>query len=274
MSESSTANALYAGDTTPPEGGNHDDHSSPRHRRHVRNPPVTPRSGRPAPPELVQRQARALGDPTRYDIFRFVAQSRRPVRVAALAEYLGFNHNAVRQHLAKLTEAGLLTEERASPTTTGRPPLEYRVATTAMGSWGAPGPYELLALMLLDIAEGTRTPAEAGADAGRALGASCPEGADPLDAVETEMARRGFEPRRQVHGPVTELVLQRCPFLAAASARPELVCEIHRGLAAGILEGMGADQQVRDLIVNPPSEAGCRLRFEARPPAPAPEPAP
>jgi len=229
---------------------------------------VTARDGRSPRPELVQRQARALGDPTRYEIFRFVAESRGPVRVATLAEYLGFNHNAVRQHLAKLTDAGLLTEERASPTTTGRPPLEYRVAPTAMGSWGAPGPYELLALMLLEIADGDRTPAEAGAEAGRALGATCPDGADPLDAVEAEMARRGFEPLRQTHGRVTELVLQRCPFLAAASARPEVVCEIHRGLAAGILDGLGADQQVRELIVRPPAEAGCRLRFEARPPAP------
>lgn len=230
---------------------------------------MTPREGRAPARELVQRQARALGDPTRYDIFRFVAEAKGPVRVATLAEYLGFNHNAVRQHLAKLTEAGLLTEERASPTTTGRPPLEYRVAPTAMGSWGAPGPYELLALMLLDMDEGGRSPAQAGAEAGRALAASCAEGADPLDALEAEMARRGFEPRRETHGDVTEVVLERCPFLAAASAHPDVVCEIHRGLAAGILDGMGADQQVRDLVVHPPAEAGCRLRFERRPPAPA-----
>ncbi len=218
----------------------------------------------------MQRQARALGDPTRYDIYRFVAESRAPVRVATLAAYLGFNHNAVRQHLAKLTEAGLLTEERSSPTTTGRPPLEYRVATTAMGSWGAPGPYELLALMLLDISGGARSPSEAGAEAGRALAESCAEGADALDIVETEMARRGFEPQRESQGPVTELVLGRCPFLAAASARPDLVCELHRGLAAGILDGMQSDMQLRDLIVHPPAEAGCRLQFERRPPAPAP----
>jgi predicted ArsR family transcriptional regulator len=230
---------------------------------------VTPREGRHAPRELVQRQARALGDPTRYDIFRFVAASPGPVRVATLAEYLGFNHNAVRQHLAKLTEAGLLTEERAFPTTTGRPPLEYRMAPTAMGSWGAPGPYELLALMLLEIAEG-HSPAEAGADAGRALASGCPPDANPLDTLEAEMARRGFEPRRVVNGPTTEFVLHRCPFVAAATAHPEVVCEIHRGLAAGILDGMNAEQQVSELVVHAPADAGCRLRIERRPPAPVP----
>lgn len=233
---------------------------------------MTPREGRAGTRGLVQRQARALGDPTRYDIFRFVSEAQGPVRVATLAEYLGFNHNAVRQHLAKLTDAGLLTEERSSPTTTGRPPLQYRVAPAAMGSWGAPGPYELLALMLLEIAGGTRTPLEAGSEAGRALGATCTAGVDPLDAVEAEMARRGFEPRRETRGQVTELVLQRCPFVAAASAHPEVVCELHRGLATGILDGMAADQRLSDLAIRPPAEAGCRLRFEARPPAPAPGP--
>ncbi|HUR23701.1 MAG TPA: helix-turn-helix domain-containing protein [Acidimicrobiales bacterium] len=230
---------------------------------------MTPRVRRAPSQELVQRQARALGDPTRYDIFRFVAAAEGPVRVATLASYLGFNHNAVRQHLAKLTEAGLLTEDRASPTTTGRPPLEYRVAPTAMGSWGAPGPYEILALMLLEIADGGSTPLEAGAGAGRTLAAGCPDGADPLSVLETEMARRGFEPRRETRGPVTDLVLERCPFLAAATVRPDVVCQIHRGLAAGILDGMGADVQVSDLVVHPPAEAGCRLRLERRP-----EPAP
>lgn len=227
---------------------------------------MTPREGRPPGRELVQRQARALGDPTRYDIFRFVAESRTPVRVSALAEYLGFNHNAVRQHLAKLTEAGLLTEERSSPTTTGRPPLVYRVAPTAMGSWGAPGPYELLALLLLDVARGTRSPEEAGAEAGRALATACPPGVDPLDALETEMARRGFEPRRETSGPMTEIVLERCPFMAAANADPETVCAVHRGLAAGILEGMDADQRVENLVVHDPVRAGCRLQIEHRPP--------
>ena len=228
---------------------------------------ATPGDRRPPVQELVQRQARALGDPTRYDIFRFVAEARSPVKVAALAEYLGFNHNAVRQHLAKLTEAGLLTEERASPTT-GRPPLQYRVAPTAMGSWGAPGPYELLALLLLEVANGARTPVEAGEEAGRALARTSPAGADPLDTLETEMARRGFEPTRQTRGDVTEIVLERCPFVAAASADPDVVCAVHRGLAAGILDGMEAESRVHDLIVFPPERAGCRLVVERRPPPP------
>ena len=168
---------------------------------------TTPPRGNPAPArpqlrELVQRQARALGDPTRYDIFRYVARAPAPVRVAALAEHFGFNHNAIRQHLAKLTDAGLLVEEFGTPATTGRPPLQYRVAPRAIGSWGDPGPYELLAVLLLDVASGTHTPVEAGIDAGRRVAIAVAPGSDPLDVLEAEMARRGFAPRRHPAGVV------------------------------------------------------------------------
>jgi predicted ArsR family transcriptional regulator len=227
--------------------------------------PVTPPGARQQTRDLVQRQARALGDPTRYEIFRYVARSPEPVRVAALTEHFGFNHTAIRQHLAKLTEALLLVEELAAPVA-GRPPLQYRVAPTAMDHWGVPGPYELLAMLLLEVADGTRTPIEAGVDAGRRLADKYAPGADPLDVLEAEMASRGFEPRRDTNGDVTELVLDRCPFEAAASASPGIVCDVHRGLADGILDGMDADERVRTLIAYDPRRAGCRLQLEPRPP--------
>ena len=53
----------------------------------------------------LQEQARALGDPTRHGIFRYVADAARPVDIAELTEHFGVNHNAIRQHLAKLVRA-------------------------------------------------------------------------------------------------------------------------------------------------------------------------
>jgi DNA-binding transcriptional ArsR family regulator len=65
----------------------------------------------------LQEQARALGDPTRYAIFRYVADApaASPAGIAELTEHLGLNHNAIRQHLAKLCDAGLVVEAN-SPT--------------------------------------------------------------------------------------------------------------------------------------------------------------
>ena len=65
----------------------------------------------------LREQAR-LGDPTRHDIFRYVADSDEPIDVAELTAHFGLNHNAIRQHLAKLVEAELV-EEHAAPAVGG-----------------------------------------------------------------------------------------------------------------------------------------------------------
>ena len=61
--------------------------------------------------KAIQREARALGDPTRYRLFRYIVDSDRPVGVAELTTYVELNHNAVRQHLAVLKDADLVVDE-------------------------------------------------------------------------------------------------------------------------------------------------------------------
>ena len=55
--------------------------------------------------------------------------------MAELTEHFGLNHNAIRQHLAKLVDADLVVEDKAPSTGRGRPRLSYRVdpAPTAAG---------------------------------------------------------------------------------------------------------------------------------------------
>ena len=57
----------------------------------------------------LQEEARALGDPTRYEIFRYISAANGPVDVAELTAHLGLNHNAIRQHLAKLVGTALVS---------------------------------------------------------------------------------------------------------------------------------------------------------------------
>ena len=206
-----------------------------------------------------------MGDPTRYDIFRYVADATAPVRVATLAEHFGLNPNAIRQHLSKLTEALLLSEELAAVVTGGRPPLQYRIAPAAIGGWGTPAPHEMLSLLLLRVLEGD-TAIDAGIAEGLRMAMSHRPASDPMEALEAEMADRGFQPRLDTTEGVVELVLDRCPFLAAASAAPDVVCEIHRGLAQGILKGLATDARVSRLVAFPPAQAGCRLQIELLPP--------
>jgi predicted ArsR family transcriptional regulator len=115
--------------------------------------------------------------------------------------------------------------------------------------------------MLLRVLQG-ETAVGAGIEEGLRLATSYRPASDPMEALAAEMENRGFEPRIDEREGVVELVLDRCPFLAAASADPDIVCEMHRGLAQGILQGLDADARVRRLVANPPAQAGCRLQIE------------
>lgn len=208
-----------------------------------------------------QRQARALGDRTRHAIFWHVADAERPLRVADLVEHLGLNHQGVRQHLAKLVEAGLLVEEIADPVGSGRPPLHYRLSPEAAASWVGPGPYAEVSVLLLKLLQSGSSPRQIARQAGRTVEPLHDARAQPLDHLEHEMARRGFDPQR-VRGPSSmEIVLRRCAFEVAAHADPGVVCELHLGLAEGITEALGGSIEVIGLMANDPAEAGCRLQL-------------
>jgi predicted ArsR family transcriptional regulator len=190
-----------------------------------------------------------------------VADSPAAIDVATLTARFGLNHNAIRQHLAKLCDAGLVIEEVAAREGPGRPRLQYRPALVADADWGIPSPYEELSLMLLEIVRSGRAPRDVGAQAGRALAGDLPHTADPVDRLEINATRLGFEPRRVTNRSSIDLILGRCPFQAAATADPAVVCELHRGLAEGIAEATGGSLEVTDLIARDPRKAGCRLKL-------------
>src|SRR5665811_286411 len=114
----------------------------------------------------VQLEARALGDPTRYRLFRFIVDAGRPVGVAELTEHVGLNHNAVRQHLAVLKRADFIAEEVEKRGVAGRPRLLYRLHPEAAGKWSTPGPYTWLAGLLSRALKNNLSPFEVGRQAG------------------------------------------------------------------------------------------------------------
>ena len=81
----------------------------------------------------LQQQARALGDPTRHRIFRYIADSDRPADVTEMTAHFGLNHNAIRQHLAKLVDAGLVVEIHRRDQ--GSWPTAARVLRRPGGRW-------------------------------------------------------------------------------------------------------------------------------------------
>jgi predicted ArsR family transcriptional regulator len=206
----------------------------------------------------IQREARALGDPTRYRIFRYIVEADHPVNVAELTDYVRLNHNAVRQHLAVLGDANLVTEEAELRQSAGRPRLLYRLSSEAAGKWTTSGPYEWLAGRLSAALRTRKSPREIGRRAGVERGRNAQPFDDPTEAIERDLERSGFHPLRRERGQRVDFVLGRCPFEAVAVESPDIVCQLHLGLAEGLADGLGG-LEIERLTTKDPRRAGCRL---------------
>lgn len=214
----------------------------------------------------LQEQARALGDPTRYGIFQYITDATHSVDVAELTDHLGLNHNAIRQHLAKLVNAGLVVESQAASGGRGRPRLLYRLDPAVESRWGVTGPYERLSVLLAEI---LRT-GDSAFDVGkRSVGLPRRKAAatdDPVSFVVDGMERRGFDPVvRNARGRRVDVVLRNCPFESAVLADPDTICDLHLGIAEGVVALAGDRLVVDELVVQDPRRANCRLRMHLEP---------
>lgn len=215
-------------------------------------------------PKDVQPRARALGDPSRYRIFRYVFESDQPVSVADLTRYMHLNHNAIRQHLAVLCAVGLVAEEVEDRKRPGRPRLLYRTAPEVAGTWGTPGPVETLAGLLVQVIAENSDPRDVGKAAGLERVTKQPRSAAlaqrPIDQLKDQLGELGFRPHLSQRADGTDVVLARCPYagIVADSHRP--ICDLHLGIAEGMAEGIGG-LKVISLTARDPASAGCCLRI-------------
>lgn len=226
--------------------------------RSVQGPKSVPEPLPAGSDSLVRQQARALGVPSRYDLFGRIAGATVPVTVAELTAATGLHHNAVRQHLAVLVDARLVEADTEPPGRRGRPRLRYRLAAGADGRWLRVGPYERLARLLLDVIRTGDSPFEVGRREGRRemAGVDAPT---PLDALIETMAGHGFAPSTVVSDHDTLIVLDLCPYVRAAAVDPATVCDLHLGLAHGVADVVGGIE-IDELVANDPHDAGCVLR--------------
>jgi len=215
-------------------------------------------------PVDLQLEAKALGDATRHRLFRYIVEAPRPVSVSELTKHVSLNHNAVRQHLAVLKEAGLVIEEREPRDQPGRPRLLYRQHPEVAERWDAPGSYAWLAGLLSAAVRRKQSPRQVGRQDGHRRAAEISGSGDPADLLELEISRRGFRPARTERGSQLEFVLQRCPFADVAAADSDTICQLHLGLAEGLTEGLG-QLQVDRLTPKDPHRAGCRLSVRRLP---------
>jgi predicted ArsR family transcriptional regulator len=202
---------------------------------------------------------KALGDETRYALYRELAGSTAPRSAGDLADALDLHANTVRLHLERLKDAGLVDVEVIHRGTVGRPQHRYSLAPGAPGLGFDPPAHVLLAGLLAALAETAGADATAARSAGRAWGrqsAGRTSSRACLTVLAQELDRLGFEPAvdpeaeagRSDTGAGTRIEFLHCPFRELAEAYPELVCNLHRGICEGVAEaGRGTVEQFSTL---------------------------
>jgi predicted ArsR family transcriptional regulator len=190
---------------------------------------------------------KALGDETRFSMYRELATSTRGCSAHELADSLGLHANTVRLHLDRLREAGLVEVEPVHRGTVGRPTHVYRLAAGAPGLGFDPPSYTLLAGLLAALAERMGADAGEATEIGRTWGAEAgrrTRSRSCVKALGAEMSRLGFEPSSETSGVETDIAFMHCPFRELAEAYPELVCNLHRGISEGIVDEVGGGSVV------------------------------
>jgi predicted ArsR family transcriptional regulator len=185
---------------------------------------------------------KALGDETRFSMYRELASSTRGCSAQELADTLGLHANTVRLHLDRLREAGLVDVEPVHRGTVGRPTHVYSLAPGAPGLGFDPPSYTLLSGLLAALAERVGADGGEATEIGRAWGVEAgrrTRSHSCIKALSGEMSRLGFEPVAETSGDITDVAFMHCPFRELAEAYPELVCNLHRGISEGIVSEVG-----------------------------------
>jgi predicted ArsR family transcriptional regulator len=189
---------------------------------------------------------KALGDETRFALYRAIATSTGPLSAHDLADRLDLHSNTVRLHLERLREAGLVEVEAIHRGTVGRPQHLYFLADDAPSLGFDPPAHALLAGLLAALAERVGADPDDAADTGHAWGTEAGKrtrSRSCLRALEGELGRLGFEPSTETadgeYEGSSRIHFLHCPFRELAEAYPELVCNLHRGLCEGVVDQVG-----------------------------------
>lgn len=186
-----------------------------------------------------------LASPVRQRVLDVLRAAPDAPTAQELATELGLHVTTVRFHLEQLERAGMVGRETRRSARRGRPGVHFRLVGA-----GLEGP-DLDAArddMIEALAEALATPDDdARTDAARAAGRRwadrLPEPTtEPQAAVAQVFTHLGFEPEADGDA----LLLRSCPFRAAARQHPQVVCQVHLGLAERLAERSphGADVSV------------------------------
>lgn len=196
---------------------------------------------------------RALATPSRRRLLSLLQEADGPVEVGPLAEALDLHVTTVRGHLAVLEQAGLVHVQQVRTGRPGRPALAYTAVAHATPDPARTGGYHLLAEILVDgLNHGqhpTGDPSRWAIELGDRWGPRLldrmgyGQGDDGVATLHESFVRLGFAPQTTTD----ELRLHACPFLDVAIGNQAVVCDLHLGMARGMLRTLDTDVEADDI---------------------------
>src|SRR4051794_21927896 len=214
--------------------------------------------------DLPSQPDEALSQPTRGRLFAALTELKRPAGTEELAALLGLHVNGVRLHLERLTEAGLLTRERARHGR-GRPRDMWTVAADAQPGGDPPSAYADLGRWLARTIQPRKTTLRSVEDSGRQIGrelAPIGAGVAAEETMHAALVSLGFQPRREIE-PAGGLTyrLCNCPYRDAVRENRDVVCTLHRGITRGLLDELAPETRLSGFVPRDPDAAGCLIQL-------------
>ncbi len=237
---------------------------------------TTPRTRTGVPQPAALAAASVLAHPARRRVAEELGGAPGGLTVTELVARVGdLHHNAIRNHLRILAQAGLVAVERNPPSGRGRPTERFVLVDPEVSRITAQQALvQLLVTMLVD--------AGVDHDRARAFGethASLIVSGARREQLIGSLARYGFAPHettsvKDAAKGVLELRLDHCPFADAVLAPGgTIVCALHRGLLDGAATPAQSPVTITAFEVRHPHDAGCIVRFEGIAPVPTGAPA-
>jgi predicted ArsR family transcriptional regulator len=202
-----------------------------------------------------------LSAPIRARLFGALAELRRPAGTNELAATVGRHPNSVRVQLRRLSDAGLV-ECRVETGALGRPRHLWAILPAARPGGRPPDAHGDLSRWLARAMRRGHGLAHVEA-AGRAIGrelAPAPAGRCIRDSMQDALTALGFAPRAEPAGDDRwRYVLCNCPYRDAVAENPAVVCSLHRGITAGLIDRLGPSHRLDSFVARDPYAAGCLI---------------
>jgi predicted ArsR family transcriptional regulator len=210
-----------------------------------------------------------LARDTRGRLFELLGKLGRRATTDELAQALDLHPNGIRRHLEHLQRAGLIRREGVRQPR-GRPKDGWSIDPDARPGGEEPRGYEELGRWLARAIPARPGNLREVEEAGRAIGRELPMAdsgpavASGLEDFERAVTWLGFAPHREE--PSAELApdgeaisyrLTNCPYRQAVEANQPVVCTLHKGILAGLLETLEPEAEISGFRPRDPNTAGC-----------------